>query len=507
MDNNRPLNDELFKNMKDASSYINKIYDKTSFADNYGSSIIIVVVLTIFVLSVFSYCLAMQKKEEIYADWNNNRCKPQYIPIAGFIAAPEGQSIGDYTSENFQYCVQSQATSLAGYALQPFVYMLSALSTIVSFLSNMINAIREMFNKFRNNVAEFVKVVMGKLLNIVSPIITMFIALLDSLQKTQGVMATGVFTLLSVYYALQSLIGSIFEIMGKFLIVMIAIVVFLWILPFTWPVAAGMSLVYIVLAILTSVLMYAYAITFGIKLIKIPKLRCFDKNVQFNMNNGITKNICDIEVGDVLEDGTKVTSKMKLDASNLRMFNIRGIVVSESHIIKHGDKWLPIKYHPEAVEIFNYSEPYLYCLNTDSKQILLNGLTFTDWDEIYDNTLTHILNTIPFENDYKERCANIHRYLDVGFNKDTNIDLKGNTNKKIKDIEIGDTLLSGAKVYGIVEIETNELFKYKLSLGNNAMESKLYHLLTDDKIFSSNGQIIPDYNDHIDNLLNNKKII
>jgi len=66
MDNNRPLNDELFKNMKDASSYINKIYDKTSFADNYGSSIIIVVVLTIFVLSVFSYCLAMQKKEEIY---------------------------------------------------------------------------------------------------------------------------------------------------------------------------------------------------------------------------------------------------------------------------------------------------------------------------------------------------------------------------------------------------------------------------------------------------------
>jgi hypothetical protein len=268
-----------------------------------------------------------------------------------------------------------------------------------------------------------------------------------------------------------------------------------------------MSLVYIVLAILTCVLMYFYAITFGIKLIKIPKLRCFDKNVQFNMNNGITKNICDIEVGDVLEDGTKVTSKMKLDASNLRMFNIRGIVVSESHIIKHGDKWLPIKHHPEAVEIFNYSEPYLYCLNTDSKQILLNGLTFTDWDEIYDNTLSHILNTIPFENDYKERCANIHRYLDVGFDKDTMIDLKENTNKKIKDIEIGDTLLSGAKVYGIVEIETNELFKYKLSLGNNAMEPKLYHLLTDDKIFSLNNRIIPDYNDHIDNLLNNKKII
>lgn len=507
MDNNKPLNEELFKNMKDASTYINKIYDKTSFGDNYGSSIIIVVVITIFVLSVFSYCLTMQKKQEIYSDWNNNRCKPQYIPIAGFIAAPEGQSIGEYTSENFQYCVQSQATSLAGYALQPFVYLLSSLSTIVSFLANMINSIREMFNKFRSNVAEFVKVVMGKLLNITAPIVTMFIALLDSLQKTQGVMATGLFTLLSVYYALQSLIGSIFEILGKFLLIMISIIVFLWIIPFTWPTALGISAVYIVLAILTSVLMYFYAITFGIKLIKIPKLRCFDKNVQFKMNNGTTKNISNIEVGDIFEDGTNVTSKMKLDASALRMFNIRGIIVSESHIIKHGEKWLPIRDHPDAIEIFNYSEPYLYCLNTSTKQIQLNGLTFTDWDEIYDNTLNHILNIIPFENNYKERCANIHRYLDVGFDKETIVDLNDDTNKKIIDIKIGDTLLSGAKVYGIVEIETSELFKYKLSLGNNSMKSKLYHLLTDDKIFSSNGKIIPDYNDHIDKLLNNKKII
>ena len=36
----------------------------------------------------------------------------------------------------------------------------------------------------------------------------------------------------------------------------------------------------------------------------------------------------------------------------------------------------------------------------------------------------------------------------------------------------------------------------ELSLGN-----KLYHLLTTDKIFSSNNTIIPDYNDHIDKLL------
>ena len=82
---NRPLSDNFYQNIKPATTYINKLYDKTTFADNYGSSILICILVTLFVLTVFLYCLFMQKKKEIYADWNNNRCKPQYIPIAGFI--------------------------------------------------------------------------------------------------------------------------------------------------------------------------------------------------------------------------------------------------------------------------------------------------------------------------------------------------------------------------------------------------------------------------------------
>ena len=71
----------------------------------------------------------------------------------------------------------------------------------------------------------------------------------------------------------------------------------------------------------------------------------------------------------------------------------------------------------------------------------------------------------------------------------------------IDNIRINDILENGEKVYGIVEIEASELLKTDLSLGNNSF-GKLYHLLTNDKVFSSGNQIIPDYNDHIDKLLN-----
>jgi hypothetical protein len=286
--------------------------------------------------------------------------------------------------------------------------------------------------------------------------------------------------------------------MGKTLLLMIIIILICWILPFTIPTAIGLSAVYIVIAAIISVLMVTYVLIFGIKVLKIPKLRCFDKNVQVKMGDGSIKNMMDVQVGDVLEHGTKVTAKMKLDASDLRMFNINGVVVSESHVVKYGSKWIYVRDHPGAVEIFNYDEPYLYCLNTSSKQIILNDTIFTDWDEIYDDTLTTVLNSIPIKT-----CENIHKYLDVGFDQDMLVDLVGNTNKKIKDIKVGDIILSGSTVYGIVEIEKSELVNYELSLGNSVLdEPKLYHLLTTDKKFSSNGRIISDYNDHIDKLIN-----
>jgi hypothetical protein len=493
--------------------YINKLYGETTLSGNYAASIIICILVTFFILSLLTYSIAMQKQKEIYADWNNNRCKPEYIPIAGFIAAPEGQSINDYTMENFQYCLNSQATASAGYLLQPITFITSSLVALVSNVWSAIDAMRAMFARFRNNLMEFIKLLLGKLLNIISPIIVIFVKFLDSLQKTQGVLVTGLYTMMTMYDTIAVAINSVLDLINVMLGIMIAIIVILWLIPgIGWVTALSLSGVYIAIAIILIVLRIFYSLVFKTPPGKMPKkLVCFDKNVLFKMENGQDKCIYDIRVGDILENGDKVTAKMKLDASNSRMFNIRGIIVSETHIVKHGAKWVPVSNHPEAVEIHGYSEPYIYCLNTNSKRIELNGLIFTDWDEIYDESLEVILDMIPinlFEKDHSKKCMNIHRYLDVGFDENMVVDLSDNTSKKIKDIQINDVLLVGGKVYGIVEIETSELFNpihknnikkidtQELSLGN-----KLYHLLTDNKIFSSNNKIISDYNSHIDKIL------
>jgi hypothetical protein len=515
---NRPLNNNFYENIRKGSTYINKLYGEMTFSDAYGSSLVIVIIISLIVFSVFSYCYFMQKKGEIYADWNNNRCKPQYIPISGFIAAPEGQSIADYTVENFNYCVNSEAIALSGYMLQPVTYIIGSLGKILQIIASSINSIRVMFASMRDNLVNFVKLVMGKVLNIIAPLIKILIALMDSLQKTQGIMATGIFTLLAMYDAIKSAIGATLEIIITTMIVLAIIITALWFIPFATFLAIPATLAWIATQVILTIVLVAMVLMFGIKLLKLPKgpkkpkSSCFDKDVKVKMDNGQFKNMKDIQPGDILENGNRVTAKMQLNASGMRMFNIRGIIVSESHIVKYGDKWLPVINHPEAQEIHGYSEPYLYCVNTNSKEIIINELLFTDWDEIYDDTLTTVLETIPtniFEKNRRRQCANIHRYLDVGFDKDMSIDLIDNTNKKIKEINVGDILLSGETVYGVVEIETSEMAKMnkldELSLGNTCdtlMQERLYHLLTTNNVFSSGGQIIPDYNEHIDKITN-----
>jgi hypothetical protein len=145
-------------------------------------------------------------------------------------------------------------------------------------------------------------------------------------------------------------------------------------------------------------------------------------------------------------------------------------------------------------------------LNTSSKEIIINDMIFTDWDEIYDHTLEEVIHAIPqnlFTKDVKIQKQNIHRYLDEGYEEDTNIYLYNGIKKHIKDVSIGDKLSTKGVVYGIVEI------KNKTILGNiveknmeneKDIENKIYHLLVSNKFFETDCKILPDYNDKIDSI-------
>ena len=477
--------------------YINNLYDKLSYYDMYGSSVALYIILTLIVFYVYTYYSVMQVKEEIANDWTNQRCNPKYIPFAGYITHPEGTTAFEYTNENFQYCIQNILTDVTGKAVQPFEFIINSVLNMLNALSESTQKVREFINLLRQRIRKFAEDVLNRILNVMVPLQTIMIALMDAFNKMEGTMTAGLYTMLGTYYTLQSLMGAIVELIIKMLLVLVIIIVGLWAIPFSWPAAASTSAVFLAISIPLSIIVIVLTQVLHIKTSGIPKLRCFDKGTTLLMNDGSRKKIIDVNVGDILDNCSTITAKLKLDASDLQMFTLYGVIVSESHTVKYNDAWIKVADHPDAVKIETYDEPYIYCLNTDTKEIIINDTIYADWDETYDDALDKVINAIPqnlFTKDIKMQKQNIHKYLDEGFEEDTNVYLYDGSNKQIKDVCIGDITSTRGTVYGIVEVLNDNI----LGNMNNNNENKLYHLLVSNKIFETKGKLIRDYNDKID---------
>ena len=469
---------------------------KLSHSKLYASSILIVTVATIVVISSIVFTLIMQNKAEIASDWPNQRCNPKYIPFAGLIVTPEGQTASEYTSDNFNYCVQQNTVNMMSTLTQPHVYLLNTVNEAFSSVGDAIDNLRGAISSLRTNIAKFVSEVLDRIMNIITPLQKMLLAMVDSLHKVEGILTSGLYTFLGAYYALKAMIGAFFQLMIVLLVIFIALVAILWSLPITWVAAASMSIPLAILIALFSVIVAVLSKMFHLSPVSVPK-QCFDKNTKFTMYNGEIIKISDIKPGDILSDNTRITATMKLDLNNSRMFSLQGVIVSESHWVKYNGRWIYVKDHPEAIEIHGYKEPYIYCINTNTKDIIINGLEFLDWDDLYEAKLERVLKHIkqkPTTHNY----IDIHRNLDKGFKSDFVVELI-DSNKYIKDIKIGDMLKSGGEVYGLVEIDGSDLH---IALGNS---ENLYHLLTTTQYFISNGQIFNDYNYIIDSIVSDEK--
>jgi len=364
--------------------------------------------------------------------------------------------------------------------------------------------------------------IMGRIINVMIPLQQIIISLRDLISKIQGTMTGGLFTLLGSYYTLKSLMGAIAQFIIAILIALAAMIAAFWLVPFTWGAAAANTVIFVAIAIPMAIILSFMKDVLHIDSgLKIPTVKCFDKNTLVKMNNGTYHKIMDINVGDVLYNHNVVTAKIKVATEGSQMYNLNGVLVSDSHVVQYNDKWIRVSEHSNAKKCPLYNEPFLYCLNTSKKWIGINGEIFTDWDELYDDSLFTILNNkkIPISH-FKD----IHTYLDYGFSDKTDILLQNGRSVRINKICVNDILSNGEKVYGVVEINGIDLPEnYRYNLGENKYvegyapmfkvektiipkkQTKLYNLLTDKGFFKINNVSIQDYNGAIDLFL--EKII
>lgn len=493
-----------------SESVINKLYDKLSFFDVYGGSVFFCLVLLVVPLVICVYCYIMKNTYPIKNDWVAQRCHPYVIPFAGMINKPDDKTAFEFTEENLAFCVQNILTSVTGYLVEPITFITSSLSELYNELANMLQDLRNILANIRSYVNDMAKEILGRIANIMVPLQNILIKFKDAMGKMKGILATSLYTAMGAFYAFKSLIGAIVQVVILLLIIAAGMIIALWIVGFFFfpsAILAAVSTVLfaLILAFCVPIIVFMkdhLHIQPGKSLPGLPaKPSCFDKNTLLKMNDHTYKKISDIEAGDILFNNDRVTAKMKLDSTNTKMFHINEIIVSGCHRIMYEGHWKYVCDVSASELVNNYSEPFIYCLNTESKRILINNSEFCDWDEIFEKEAVELLDLVN-----KDACETeyIHKYFDNGFVNTTPVELENGTIKQIQDICVSDILKDNVKIYGLVEIYAEDL--NKLTLGENKKEtkfprSKLFHLLTDTDYFIVNNEKYHDYNSCIEQFL------
>ena len=222
-------------------------------------------------------------------------------------------------------------------------------------------------------------------------------------------------------------------------------------------------------------------------LASIPTSTCFHKDTLITLISGIKKPISKIELNDYLSDGSRVTTIFKLLPENESLYTLNNVKVTGSHYVKYNNKWIFVKNHPKAI-LLDEKVKEVWCLNTTSKEIIINNTVFSDWDEISDTKLQRLQHLFPLLTK-----DNIHAYLETGFNATHRISVTNNIEKNIIDIKLGDILSNNSKVLGLVKISTKDKIG---KVANNT--DCLYHLITNKGYFYHKKYMYKHYNNMIE---------
>ena len=425
------------------------------FSSSNGILLVIFLIISLGIFLYYNFDSINGGVKNIKQNWNDYRCKPYIIPIAGLIG-PTGTS----TTDNFMDCSNTQITGLFNTLMAPFLNIIDLIINIIRQLVNNINSIREIINYIRESIVTFAEDIYSDMYDVFTRVATLY----NDFSKAMY----NIF--LTFYYVLQGLQNSYYTISSIF------------------------SLFNPLLS-----------------------LFCFDEYTKVRLTDGSIKCIKYIKNGDLLEDYAIVEGVLKLSTKGVDMYEYKGVIVSGEHLIyetsfdSENGKWLKVKESSYAIRLSKdeYQKPFIYSLitsnskipvvynvkylkninnldninnsNTDTDTNNINKTIFADWYETNDvnikkeiqNKTLSLLNGDSCDNDSDNSVyndGNNYKYEDEwwGFNENTILELNDTTTKKIKDIKIGDKLINGSEVLAVVRNIVNSDNLYTLR-GRNGL--------------------------------------
>ena len=454
---------EYMYNIQQTLDAVSNIYDKSSYFDTYGGSVLFCIILVTSLAIFHMYQRMMLKAEPIRRNWAANRCNPNVIPFAGNIMKPTNMSTIEFTGKNFNSCVSNILEQITGYFVQPIQTILGPIMMLWASMLVVLQNIRKLFVHIRAQLELIYKDFFTRLLNIIPPMQHMVLSMKDMLAKIQAIFKSGVYMLVGVYYTMMSFFGFLLTFVIIILIALAVLIILTfalaWWAPWLWAVAATLTVTFLSIMVPLLIMVVFFA-EFGVRSpLAVPPAPtrpsggCFGPDTPIVRLGGSIVPMSKIRPGTVLVDGAIVTSTMCIDTGYNQVFSLYGINVTGSHIVKRGDDWIYVRDHPDAVRNLDYTSPYVYCMNTSTKYITIGNTLFSDWDELHeDDMVKKHLCYHPNKDNLNSNPEDIHRYFEGGLAPDTLIPCFNGINEFIEYLQVGTKLADGSRVIGVVSV-------------------------------------------------------
>jgi len=292
------------------------------------SDIALTLLIIIIFVGLMTFNVLVVNVQNIKDNWPVYRCNPMVMPFS--------QSFGNIDPiNNFTFCVQNMQTNFMDYLLAPVNYSLSIMGGLAGKFQKSVNAIRYMFHFIRTFVQNIIESIFGIFLNMMIEFQKVTVGIMDLVGKMTGIMATMMFMLDGTVKTMKGI----------------------------WRGPPGGML----------------------------RSLCFDPDTLLQLQNGSFVKMKDINLGDVLKNGSIVLGTLNLknthgsDFTN-KLYEIdngekdQKIYVTETHLVFDGHKYDYVRNYKHA-KLSDKNNEVLNCLITSDNKIQIGDHLFWDYDD------------------------------------------------------------------------------------------------------------------------------
>lgn len=347
--------------------------------------------------------MASAYRANIAAHWEENRCNPGVIPIAGsFKPASDPRTTGQFAEDNWRTCQKEYIQRAVAVAAEGPKELAVAQGEVVAMASDATNVLTDVFVDVWRVCYEAYSTFMDRIQGAAK----LFQNTLVQLHSVIGRMQA---SLLAIVYALISTILAFVDSVKVVLIVAIIvigilvalqIILFFLFLPISGLIVTMtfvLSMVIVAVATAVSAAMVSELFAPG---------ACFKPGTMIAMADGTMKPIERITVGDELFIEGRKRQHRTVQAvhqfwSTSPMYDMWGINVTGDHLIPAGPTLIPVSEHPDARpvrltgldvlrSVGRVRASEVWCLTTSDRRIPCldaqwNVREFADWEEIPDS--------------------------------------------------------------------------------------------------------------------------